>query len=98
MSTVELDDTGAGWAAHYRDLGRQIADLEEQRKLAREQLEDALGDAEEGLIDGRPAVRYPLVTTTRVDVKALRSEMPDVAARYAKVSTSRRLSLVEDSA
>lgn len=36
-------------------------------------------------------IRWTPYTTTRVDTTALKAELPDIAARYAKTTESRRL-------
>jgi hypothetical protein len=57
VSAVELDETAVGWLDVYSDLGRQVREVEDAREVARLKILDALGDADEGLIDGRPAIR-----------------------------------------
>jgi len=38
-------------------------------------------------------VRWTPVTTTRIDTKALKNELPDVAIRYSKTTESRRFTI-----
>lgn len=52
-----------------------------------------LGDIEDAVILDEGTVRYASVTTTRVDSKALKKELPDVAARYTTTTTTRRLTV-----
>jgi len=39
-------------------------------------------------------VRWIPVTTTRIDTKALKNDLPDVATRYSKTTESRRFTIV----
>ncbi len=55
--SVELDDEAQGWLDVYTDLGRQVREVEDAREVARLRILAALGDHEEGLIDGKPAIR-----------------------------------------
>jgi hypothetical protein len=57
MSAVELDATAQGWLDVYQDLGRQVREVEDAREVARLRVLEALGQADEGLIDGKPAIR-----------------------------------------
>ena len=38
-------------------------------------------------------IRWKPFTTTRIDVTALKEELPEIAARYSKTTESRRLSI-----
>jgi len=38
-------------------------------------------------------IRWTVVTSTRIDTKALKDELPDVAARYSKTTESRRFTI-----
>jgi len=38
-------------------------------------------------------VRWTPVTTTRIDTKALKEELPDIATRYSKTTESRRFTI-----
>ena len=69
----------------------------ERRKAAEARIRQLLGDAEEGWFPGdpRPAVRFPVVETQRLDGKALREAHPDIAAEFTTPSTYRRLSVAE---
>ena len=53
-----------------------------------------MGDAELGLLGGRPAVRWTTVRTSRLDAKALREAHPDIAQAFTREQTYRRFSLV----
>ena len=96
-TAVPLDDL-ATWLDLYRQATDGIAALEERRKVARERIEAALGDAETGTVEGRPVVRWTHVTSTRLDqrkAKALltvRGLLDDAMTE----TTSRRFVLVTE--
>jgi predicted phage-related endonuclease len=93
--TVALDDI-AGWVETYHQAGAQIAKLEELRGVARQHIEAALGDHEVGTVNGRPVVRWTVVTSRRLDQKKLKADHPDLAEALTVPSTSRRFTLVKD--
>ncbi|MBP3656837.1 MAG: hypothetical protein J6K32_09105 [Clostridia bacterium] len=80
----------------------KVQELMELRRLS-EELEaeiDALQEAvksfmgsDETMIAGAFRVSYKSVTSSRLDSAALRRELPDVAARYMKQTTTRRFSV-----
>ena len=49
--------------------------------------------SDETMIAGAFRVSYKSVTSSRLDSAALRRELPDVAARYMKQTTTRRFSV-----
>ena len=53
-------------------------------------LKAALGPAQVGLLNGRPAVRWIMSTRRSVDVDRLMAERPDVAAAYVRETPVRR--------
>lgn len=60
-------------------------------------VKDAVGEAEEATIDGRPVVRHSVRQVTRLDTKALRAEIPEaVLAPYLKTTDEHRYELLED--
>lgn len=96
-NAVELDGLST-WVALYRDLSDRIAALDEQRKEARSRIEAALGDAETGTIGGRPAVRWTVVRSTRLDQAKAKGLLKDYNLLDAALveTTSRRFQLVEE--
>lgn len=96
-NAIALDDL-ASWVALYRETDDTIKLLEERKKAARERIEAALGDAETGTVDGRPAVRWTRVTSKRLDqgiAKALLKDRDLLDAAMVE-TTSRRFALVTD--
>ena len=84
------------------DLIIKVKELMELRRMSEElQAEiDALQEAvksfmgsEETMIAGAFKVSYKSVTSSRLDSSALKRELPDVAARYTKQTTTRRFTV-----
>jgi predicted phage-related endonuclease len=94
---VDLDDDVRPWVDAYRDLSRQINALEQQRARAREHIEAAMADAEEGVIDGLVQVRWTVVESKRLNQAKLRETAPELCDAFTTVSYSRRFT-VEDPA
>lgn len=85
MSTNEI-------AAKCREL-RELLSLIDEAQAEADAIKDALkrelGDTEE-LRAGEYKLTWRPVTTSRLDTKALRAALPDVAARFSRESTTRR--------
>lgn len=95
--TVESVDL-TGMAATIDQLRAAKAEQKRQAEVVatmENELRLALGDAEVGLVAGAPAVTWKARRTTRVDVKALRADHPDIADAYEAVSTTRTLLIKE---
>lgn len=92
---IALDDL-ANWIDLYRQATDGIAALEERRKVARERIEAALGDAETGTVDGRPVVRWAHVTTRRLDQRRAKELLGDRVDDAMTEVTSRRFALVTE--
>lgn len=93
--TVDLPADAANWIGLIRDCDRQIKDLEEAKAVARKHLEQMLGDNEVGTLDGRPAVRWTFVPSSRVDITKLSANEPEIAERYRVPTVSRRFTLAD---
>ena len=84
------------------ELTARITELQELRRMQDEltaeidqitdQIKQAMGDLET-ITAGPFRVTYKSITTTRIDTTALKRELPDVAARYSKTTTSRRFTV-----
>lgn len=93
---VELALDMKGWIELLRLSQADIKVLEEKIAIAREKIQEALGDNEIGLIDGAPVVRWTKVTSTRLDMKKAKEVLdPKILAFLSSESTSRRFTLVE---
>ena len=84
------------------DIIAKVQELMELRRMAEElQTEiDALQEAvksfmgsEETMIAGAFKVSYKSVTSSRLDSSALKRELPDIAARFMKQTTTRRFTV-----
>lgn len=85
MSTNEIE-------AKCREL-RQLQALIEEAEQEAEAIKDALkahmGDSEE-MRAGEYKVTWKPVTSSRLDAKALKAALPDVAQAFTKTTTTRR--------
>ena len=78
--------------ARIRDLRELQALIEEaqgEAEAIRNELKAYMGDAEE-LRAGEYLVTWKPVTSSRIDTRALREALPDVAREYTKETTTRR--------
>ncbi|GAA4059695.1 hypothetical protein [Actinomadura miaoliensis] len=94
---VDLAAAGvAGWYQVLQDVATRRAELDEVEKTAKEKIQTALGDAVDGVIDGRPVVRWlHTAAPRRLDKKALTKDHPDIVAKYTVVGKpGRRFELV----
>lgn len=92
-SSVEFDRHALDLWCRRRDLAAQIDNITAQRDAIDNELKAVLQDNEAGLVNGDVAVRWTNVATNRLDTKALKAEMPEVAEKFTKTSTSRRFSV-----
>lgn len=90
--TVAIDTLKAQLAIlnHVREKKAELAEME---AAARAAIETALGDAEIGTIDGRPAVSYKYVRRQSVDQKLLKQKYPEIAEQCLTVTESRRFTI-----
>jgi len=74
------------------ELRRMSEELQEEIDALQEAVKDFMG-SDETMIAGAFKVSYKSVTSSRLDSSALKRELPDVAARYTKQSTTRRFTV-----
>lgn len=72
-----------------QELKRMQEELTATIESITDEIKAAMGEQEE-LSAGAFRVTWKPVTTSRIDTTALKKELPDVAARYMKTSTTRR--------
>ncbi len=91
---TEIDDL-SGWLNLLRQATRRKADEEEQIKICRAKIEEALGESEIGTVGGMPVVSWKWVTSNRLD-QTLAKEMltRDQLASCMTEVRSRRFVLV----
>ena len=93
---VVLDDDIASWLKQYKDALSRIKEWQEVADIARSHLESALGDAEVGMYQNRPVVRWSFIETRRFDIKRAKEILPaQVLDTLEVISNSRRFSIVE---
>lgn len=85
MSIKEMEST----ARELRGLQRMKEELDAEIEALQDTLKAALGDAEQ-MVVGEYKVTWKPVTSQRVDAKALREALPEVAERFTKTTTVRR--------
>ena len=66
-----------------------IEEAEQEADAIRDAIKAAMGDAEE-LRAGEYKITWKRVTSTRLDSKALKAALPEVAERFTKTTTARR--------
>lgn len=91
---TEIDDL-AGWLDLLRQATRRKAEEEEQIKICRAKIEQALGESEIGTVGGMPVVSWKWVKSNRLD-QTLAKQMltgDQLASCMTEVS-SRRFVLV----
>jgi predicted phage-related endonuclease len=78
----------------YRELiarREQEKAVKVQRVAIENRIKALMGDAEVALSPhDDELIRWPNVSSTRVDVTALRAEHPEIAERFGKTTTTRR--------
>lgn len=72
-----------------QELKRMQEELTAAIEAITDEIKAAMGEQEE-LSAGAFRITWKPVTTSRIDTTALKKELPDVAARYLKTSTTRR--------
>lgn len=99
MTTTALQsaaiDEIVGWVTVLRKATEEKKRAEEVIAQAREKIEDALGDAEVGTVDGQPVVRWTFVRSERFDQKKAKALLGDDAAACIVPIETRRFTLVD---
>ena len=72
-----------------RQLQTLIEEAEQEAEAIRDAIKAHMGDSEE-LRAGEYKVTWKPVTSSRLDGKALKAALPDVAAQFTKSTTCRR--------
>ena len=85
MSTAEIESK----CRELRELQALIDEAQSEVESIKDELKFAMGNTEE-LRAGEYKLTWKPVKTVKLDVKALRAALPDVAARFSRESTVRR--------
>lgn len=93
---VDLPLDVAAWIELYRKTQAEMKALEEKLEQAKAKIQEAMGDNEVGLLEGRVAVRWTKVVTSRLDVAKAREVLdPKIFTFLSRESTSRRFTLAD---
>ena len=74
------------------ELRRMSEEIQAEIDALQEAVKDFMG-SEESMIAGAFKVSYKSVTSSRLDSSALKRELPDIAARFMKQTTTRRFTV-----
>lgn len=85
MSTSEIITK----CRELRELQALIEEAQAEAEGIRDELKRAMGGAEE-LRAGEYKITWRPIKAVKLDVKALRAALPDVAERFSRESTTRR--------
>ena len=92
---VDFDPAVARWVEEYRACKAEIKAIEERLDIARSNIEAALGDANTGLVNGQPVVRWMPAKRESIDIKAAKELLPpQVLDVLLRVTESRRFTLL----
>jgi len=70
------------------------AELKELEDRARAAVEDAMGEDENGSLDGEPVIRWSHSKRRQLDQKALRDKEPEIAEEYTTTVNVRRFEVL----
>jgi predicted phage-related endonuclease len=93
---VDFDNNTASWLENYKNALAKIKEWQEVADVARAHIEQSLGDAEVGMYQNRPVVRWSFIETRRFDVKRAKEILPtQVLDTLEVITNSRRFAIVE---
>jgi len=98
MSVTAVDLAAvAGWVDLLRTIDAKRAELADVEAKAKEEIQAVMGNAVDGLLNGKPVIRYAHVKGRRgFAQKRLAAEHPDLYAQYVTVGTpGRRFELIK---
>ncbi len=70
------------------------AQLKELEDTALDAIKALMGEAENGLLDGEPVIRWDHQKRVSLDQKALKADHPDIVASYSTASEVRRFQVL----
>ena len=74
------------------ELKRMRDELDAEIQAAEDEIKQAMGD-DDTLLAGPFKVTWKAVTSRRLDSTAIKKELPEIAARFMKQTTTRRFSI-----
>ena len=93
---IDFDDNTAAWLENYKGALVKIKEWQEVADVARAHIEQSLGDAEVGMYQNRPVVRWSFIETRRFDIKRAKEILPpQVLDTLEIITNSRRFSIVD---
>jgi putative phage-type endonuclease len=96
--SVELPDATAAIVDRYIASTARAKRAEADVQRAKNELMALLGEAEVGLVGGRPLVRWPLIAARRLDQRALAAAHPDIVEKFTRPAPYRRLAVTKETA
>ena len=95
MAKVDLEKLR--WAVEtLRAVKDRKAELKAAEELARDAIEQALGDNDEGELDGHPVVTWKYFKRKALDQTFLRETYPELYESCKKVTEVRRFEVVDE--
>lgn len=85
MSIKEIESK----AQELQELKRMREELDAEIEAAQDEIKAAMGD-QEAITAGAYRITWKPVTSSRLDGKALKAALPEIAARFTITSTARR--------
>ena len=85
MSIMEMESK----ARELQELKRMREELEAEIEATQDAIKAAMGDSD-SITAGAYKITWKPVESSRIDTKALKAALPDVAARFTVTSTTRR--------
>ena len=85
MSIMEMESK----ARELKELERMQEELTAEMEAIKDAIKAAMGD-QEAVTAGAYKITWKPVTSSRLDGKALKAALPDIAARFTITSTARR--------
>ena len=93
---VDFDNNTASWLENYKNALAKIKEWQEVADVDRAHIEQSLGDAEVGMYQNRPVVRWSFIETRRFDIKRAKEILPpQVLDTLEVITNSRRFAIVE---
>ena len=89
MSIKELESK----AKELKELQRMAEELTAEMDAIKDAIRIALGDREE-VVAGAFKITHKAVTSSRLDSSTIKKELPELAQRFTKTTTVRRLVIV----
>jgi len=90
--TIELPDEAAEYITQYLTASQKEDEAKAEKQEASNRIKELIGNNEKAFY-GEHVISWTSVSSERLDSKKLKEEQPEVYAKYAKSSNSRRFSI-----